>query len=75
MLFGGQQVNYGINPQGLMQTKTETPPALSPGNVRVTTFGYFPSGLLQTVNTPDGITLNYVYDDRSMGFWGHSVIM
>ncbi|MBV1929022.1 MAG: hypothetical protein KUG81_05865 [Gammaproteobacteria bacterium] len=66
MLFGGQQVNYGINPQGLMQTKTETPPALSPGNVRVTTFGYFPSGLLQTVNTPDGITLNYVYDDRSM---------
>ena len=56
---------YTYNTQGLMDAKTETPPVGSPGNVRVWTYSYFPTGLLQTVNTPDGITLNYTYDDRS----------
>ena len=45
--------------------KTETPPPASPGNVRVWTYGYFPTGLLRQVVTPDGITLDYAYDARS----------
>lgn len=49
-----------------MDSKTETPPATSPGNIRVTTYSYLPTGLLQTVNTPDAITLSYVYDARGM---------
>jgi RHS repeat-associated protein len=56
---------YTYNVEGLMDTKTETPPAGSPGNIRVWTYSYFPTGLLQTVNTPDNITLTYSYDARS----------
>ena len=56
---------YTYNAEGLMATKTETPPAGSPGNVRVWTYAYFPTGLLQQVVTPDNITLTYAYDERS----------
>ncbi|MEQ8937797.1 MAG: RHS repeat-associated core domain-containing protein, partial [Gammaproteobacteria bacterium] len=62
----GLVTSYTYNAQGLMETNTETPPAGSPGNVRVWSYSYFPTGLLQTVNTPDGITLNYTYDARSL---------
>lgn len=61
----GLVTDYTYNNEGLMDTKTETPPVGSPGNVRDWTYSYFPTGLLETVNTPDGITLNYTYDDRS----------
>lgn len=61
----GLITDYTYNIEGLMDTKTETPPTGSPGNVRVWSYSYFPTGLLQTVNTPDGITLNYIYDARS----------
>ena len=61
----GLVTDYAYNAAGLLETKTETPPAGSPGHVRVTQYRYFPSGLLQTLITPDGITLNYTYDERS----------
>ncbi len=61
----GLVTDYSYNLQGLMDSKTETPPLGSPGNVRVWTYSYLPTGLLQTVTTPDGITLNYEYDPRS----------
>ncbi len=61
----GLVTTYTYNTEGLMDTKTETPPVSSPGNVRLWTYAYYPTGLLQTVNTPDGITLTYTYDDRS----------
>jgi YD repeat-containing protein len=61
----GLVTDYTYNLEGLMDTKTETPPPGSPGNVRLWTYSYFSTGLLQTVVTPDLITLNYTYDERS----------
>ncbi len=43
----------------------QTPPAASPGNVRITQYSYHPTGLLKQVITPDNIVLDYVYDERS----------
>ena len=56
---------YAYNLEGLLESRTETPPAGSPGNVRVTTYTYFDTGLLQTINTPDNIILTYAYDELS----------
>ncbi|MGH8551593.1 MAG: RHS repeat-associated core domain-containing protein, partial [Methylococcales bacterium] len=42
--------------------KTETPPAGSPGSVRVTGYAYHPTSLLKQLITPDNITLDYEYD-------------
>ena len=61
----GMVTTYTYNPQGLLATKTETPPVGSVGNVRVWTYTYYPTGLLHTVLTPDGVTLTYAYDARS----------
>ena len=56
---------YSYNAEGLLETKTETPPVGSQGNVRITTYEYFDTGLLKTKVTPDNITLNYEYDALS----------
>ncbi len=61
----GLVTTYAYNAQGLLETKTETPPPTSPGNVRVTQYSYFPTGLLKQVVTPDLIVLDYSYDERS----------
>jgi RHS repeat-associated protein len=53
------------NALGLIETRTQTPPVGSPGNVRTWQYSYFPTGLTSQVTTPDGITLNYTYNDRS----------
>ncbi len=45
------------NAKGLLEGKTETPPVGSPGNPRTTTYSYHPSGKLEKVVTPDGVTL------------------
>ena len=57
--------DYVYNSVGLVESLTETPPIASPGNVRVTQYSYYPTGLIQTLITPDGITLHYEYDARS----------
>ena len=54
--------SYRYNPQGLLQTRIATPPAGSAGRVRVSRYEYFPTGLLKTLRTADGITLHYAYD-------------
>ncbi|MEL0083049.1 MAG: RHS repeat domain-containing protein [Gammaproteobacteria bacterium] len=33
--------------------------------MRVTTYSYYPSSLLETLTTPDGVVLTYTYDGRS----------
>ena len=58
------EVIYTYNTQGLPETITETPPAGSPGNVRVTQFSYDVAGQMTQTITPDGITLNIEYDDK-----------
>ncbi len=52
------------NSQGLIETITETPPAASPGNVRLTRFGYDAAGQTTQVTTPDGVVLDLSYDDK-----------
>ena len=54
---------YGAN--GLLATQAETPPAGSPGNVRITQYSYHSTGLLAQVTTPDLIVLDYLYDERN----------
>jgi RHS repeat-associated protein len=55
---------FTYNIQGLPETKTETPPAGSPGNIRVTSYSYDAAGqLIQTI-TPDGVILTMAYDDK-----------
>ena len=57
-------ITYTYNAQGLAETITETPPASSSGNVRITQFSYDAAGqMIQTI-TPDDITLNVEYDDK-----------
>ena len=56
---------YTYNGEGLMARKTETPPAGSPGNVRVSQYSYHATGLLAQVITPEQIVLAYTYDERS----------
>ena len=61
----GRFIEYTYNGLGLVETITETPPASSAGNVRVTTYTYFDTGLVETLTTPDAITYTYSYDERS----------
>ena len=61
----GLVTTYTYNAEGLMGTKTETPPAGSPGNIRLAQYAYFPTGLLRQLITPDQITYNFSYDERS----------
>jgi len=58
------EIVYTYNTQGLVETITETPPASSPGNVRVTQYSYDDAGQTTQTITPDGITLNMEYDDK-----------
>ncbi|NOX27630.1 MAG: RHS repeat protein, partial [Gammaproteobacteria bacterium] len=53
---------YVYNDQALLETLTETPPAASPGNIRVTRYQYDAAGQMTQVITPDNITLDMVYD-------------
>ena len=57
--------SYTYGADGLLATQTETPPAGSPGNVRITQYSYHPTGLLAQVTTPDLIVLDYLYDERN----------
>lgn len=61
----GLVTGYVYFANDLLSTQTETPPAGSPGNIRVTSFSYYLSGLLETMTTPDGVTLTFGYDTRS----------
>ena len=58
----GDRPRFKSNSVGLVESLTETSPIASPGNVRVTSYSYYPTGLIQTLITADGITLNYEYD-------------
>ena len=60
----GLQTDYSYTTTGLVQTKTETPPS-GPGNIRTTSYSYNDAGLLETLVTPDNITYNLTYDQRS----------
>ncbi|MFC1560734.1 RHS repeat-associated core domain-containing protein, partial [Pseudomonadota bacterium] len=60
----GLEVTFTYSLQGLVQTMTETPPAGSPGNTRLTQYSYDPAGQLTQVITPDGVTLDIDYDDK-----------
>ncbi len=53
------QINYDA--RGRVRTITQTPPA-GQGNPRMTSYTYDGVGQLNTVSTPDGITLTYEYD-------------
>jgi len=53
---------YVYNSQALLDTLTETPPATSPGNIRITRYSYDAAGQMTQVITPDNITLDMVYD-------------
>ena len=59
----GLVTEYFYNTEGLLETKIETPPPGSPGNIRTSTYTYYPTGLMHTATTPDGITLTYLYDN------------
>jgi RHS repeat-associated protein len=58
------EVTFTYSPQGLVQTMTETPPAGSSGNPRLTQYSYDPAGQLTQAITPDGITVDIEYDDK-----------
>ena len=64
MTPNGLEVTFTYSLQGLVQTMTETPPAGSPGNTRLTQYSYDPAGQLTQVITPDGVTLDIDYDDK-----------
>jgi YD repeat-containing protein len=46
-------------PRGWLKTQAVTPAS---GAAQLTSYAYYPTGLLQTVTLPDGTTLNYAYD-------------
>jgi RHS repeat-associated protein len=61
----GLETVFDYDAQGLLERRSETPPAGAAGNVRITQYTYFPTGLMSQLITPDGITLDYAYDARS----------
>ena len=56
---------YQYNNHGLMETMTQTPPQGSPGGTRTTSYTYHPTGLMASMTTPEGVTYQYSYDERS----------
>ena len=56
---------YQYNNHGLMETMTQTPPQGSPGGTRITSYTYLPTGLTASMTTPEGVTYQYSYDERS----------
>ncbi|MCZ6804625.1 MAG: putative Ig domain-containing protein [Proteobacteria bacterium] len=60
----GLETIFTYNIQGLPETETETPPAGSPGNVRITQYSYDVAGQLTETITPDGVVLTMIYDDK-----------
>ena len=60
----GLQADFSYTAEGLVETRVETPLS-GPGNVRTTSYSYNGAGLLQTLVTPDNITYNFTYDQRS----------
>ena len=56
---------YQYNQNGLMETMTQTPPQGSPGGTRTTSYTYHPTGLMASMTTPEGVTYQYSYDERS----------
>ena len=56
---------YQYNQNGLMETMTQTPPQGSPGGTRTTSYSYHPTGLMASMTTPEGVTYQYSYDERS----------
>ena len=56
---------YEYNQNGLVQTMTQTPPQGSPGGTRITSYTYHPTGLTASMTTPEGVTYQYSYDERS----------
>jgi RHS repeat-associated protein len=55
----GLEISFTYDLRGRMLTTTQTPTS---GTARVTTNTYYPSGLLETVTTPDGLVVSYYYD-------------
>ena len=55
--------DYSYNPQGLVETITETPPP-GGGLTRVTQLSYDAAGQLLQSSQPDGVVLDYAYDSR-----------
>ncbi len=60
----GLETVYSYNTLGLPETKTETPPAGSPGTVRVTQYSYDTAGQRTQTIMPDGIVLDMLYDEK-----------
>ena len=56
---------YQYNNYGLLETMTQTPPQGSPGGTRITSYTYLPTGLTASMTTPEGVTYQYSYDERS----------
>ncbi|MFC1664428.1 LamG-like jellyroll fold domain-containing protein [Pseudomonadota bacterium] len=59
----GLVTTFVYNTSGLLETKTETPPA-SGGATRVSTFTYDGAGQLTQTQRPDGVTVTMTYDLR-----------
>ncbi len=55
----GTVTSMTYSPRGWLQTQTVTPAS---GAALMTTYAYWPTGLLETVTMPDASTLNYSYD-------------
>lgn len=60
----GLFTEYTYNAEGLPETKKETPPLGSLGNIRLTQYGYDDAGQLNQLITPDLITVTITYDDK-----------
>ena len=57
-------ITYIYNALGLVETLTETPPTGNPADSRVTTYRYDGAGQNTQLITPDGVTVDMIYDDK-----------